>query len=96
MNSRRGERPKIYPEVIPLPTEVPVGESKVRFARSNVQVFYAFILVKFKIISYLECFKLFCRLEGALGAKLYFNFDLTFSVLIIAIPEEFFCLHGEV
>ena len=28
MNSRKGERPKIYPEATPLPTEVPVGESK--------------------------------------------------------------------
>ena len=68
MNRRKVKRPKIYPEVAPLPTEVPVGESKLRSARSDVQVFYAFILLDFRIISYLECFKLFLRLEGALGA----------------------------
>ena len=43
MNRRKGERPKIYPEVTPLPTEAPVGGSKLRFVRSNVNEFYAFI-----------------------------------------------------
>ena len=70
MNRRMVKRPKIYPEVAPLPTEVPVGESKLRFVRSNVQVFYVFILLRFKIISYPECFKLLLRLEGASGAKI--------------------------
>ena len=70
MNSRKGERPKIYPEVTPLPTEVPVGESKLWFVRSNVNDFYAFIWLKLRIISYPECFKLFCRLGGASGAKI--------------------------
>ena len=54
MNRLKVKSPKIYPEVAPLPTEVPVGESKLRFVRSNVQAFYVFILLKFKIISYPE------------------------------------------
>ena len=58
MNRKKVKSPKIYPEVAPLPTEVPVGESKLRSARSDVQVFYAFILSKLKLISYPECFKL--------------------------------------
>ena len=92
MNRWKVKRPKIYPEVAPLPTEVPVGESKLRFVRSNVQVFYVFILLKFKKISYPECFKLLFRLEGALGDKKELQFDLTFYVLTIAIdtfPENF-------
>ena len=48
MNRRKDKRPKFYPEIAPLPTEVPVGESKLQFVRSNVQVFYVFILLKFK------------------------------------------------
>ena len=43
MNRRIVERPKTYPEVVPLPTGVPVAESKLRFAGSNVQEFYPFI-----------------------------------------------------
>ena len=46
MNRKKVKSPKIYPEVAPLPTEVPVGESKLRSARSDVQVFYAFIVLK--------------------------------------------------
>ena len=88
MNRRKVKSPKIYPEVAPLPKEVPVGESKLRFARFNVQEFYAFILLNFRIISYLECFKLFLRLEGALGAKLKLQFGLTFYVLTGAMEEE--------
>ena len=37
------------------------------------------------MISYLEFVKQFFRLEGVLGAKIYWQIDLTFSVLIIAI-----------
>ena len=85
MIRRKVKWPKIYPEVAPLPTEVPVKQSKLRFARSNVQVFCVFILLKFEIISYPECFKPFSRLEGALGDEKELQFDLTFSVLTIAI-----------
>ena len=70
MNRLKVKSPKIYPEVAPLPTEVPVRESKLRIRRSNVQAFYAFTLLKFKIISHPECFKPFQRLEEALGAKI--------------------------
>ena len=85
MNRLKVKSPKIYPEVAPLPTEVPVEQSKLQFVRSNVQAFHAFILLKFKIISYPECFKPFSRLEGALGDKKELQFDLTFSVLTIDI-----------
>ena len=81
MNSRKGDRPKIYPEVTPLPTEVPVGESKLWFVRSNVNDFYAFIWLKLRIISYPECFRLFFRLGRASGAKTELQIDLTSSVL---------------
>ena len=89
MNSRKGERPKIYPEVTPLPTEVPVGESKLWFVRSNVKEFYAFIWLKLWIISYPEWFELFFRLAKALGAKIELQIDLTFCVFMIAIAEEY-------
>ena len=45
MNRGNVKRPKNYPEVAPLPTEVPVEQSKLQFVRSNVQAFYAFILL---------------------------------------------------
>ena len=61
-------------------TLCPVGESKLRFVRSNVQVFYAFISWKSKVISYPECFKMLFRLEGALRDNKELQFDLTFSV----------------
>ena len=89
MNRKKVKSPKIYPEVAPLPTEVPVGESKLRFARSNVQEFYAFILLNFIIISHLKCFKLFLRLEGALGARIKLQFDLTFRVLTVFFTSSF-------
>ena len=81
MNWRKVKRPKIYPEVAPLPTEVPVGESKLSFSRSNVNDFYAFIWLKLRIISYPECFRLFFRLGRASGAKTELQIDLTSSVL---------------
>ena len=78
----------MYLELAPLPTEAPVGESKLWFARSNVKEFYAFIWLKLWIISHPELFELFFRLAKALGAKIELQIDLTFSVLTIAIAEE--------
>ena len=95
MNSRKGERPKIYLEVTPLPTEVPVEESKLWFLRSNVKEFYAFIWLKLWIISWPELIESFFRLAKVLGAKTELQIDLTFSVLSIAIAEELNCFKNK-
>ena len=39
------------------------------------------------MISYLDCFKLFFRLEGVLGAEIKLQIDLTFSVLTVTIRK---------